>query len=177
MNLKLLIMTTIMGFSLASYAQESKPESDKVKPEPEITPLKAEKTVIKPSTPYVPDGTIVVNEKTQLKVRSANDTLVEIFLDADGKLERGSGGMIEKDAFNPGDGMLDLKAAVNAAKKFGKDIAGQWAFEKDTREKWVYEFEGKITEMDESTKKEIVKEIEIAIDAKSGRLMSEEADE
>ncbi len=177
MKLKLLLLTTIMGLSFISFAQESKPEQEKAPAEPEILPLKAEKIVIKPSTPYVPDGTIVVNEKTQLKVRSANDTLVEVFLDADGKLERGSGGMIDKDAFNPGDGMLDLNAAVNAAKKFGKDISGQWAFEKDQRGKWIYEFEGKITEMDESTKKEIVKEIEIAIDAKNGRLVSEEGDE
>ena len=176
MKLKLLFLTTIIGLSLTGHAQESKPE-EKAPTEPEIVPLKAEKIVIKPTTPYVPDGTVVVNEKTHLKVRSANDTLVEVFLDSNGKLERGSGGLIDKDAFDPGDGMLDLKAAVNAAKKSGKDISGQWAFEKDTRGRWIYEFEGKITEMDESTKKEIVKEIEIAIDAKNGRLMAEESDE
>src|SRR5690606_24918730 len=106
MKLKLLLLTTIMGLSVVSYAQESTSEEKKAPAEAEILPLKAEKIVIKPSTPYVPDGTIVVNEKTQLKVRSANDTLVEIFLDSDGKLERGSGGMIDKDAFDPGEGML-----------------------------------------------------------------------
>lgn len=177
MKIKLLILTTIIGFSVVSHAQEGQSAQEKAPAEAELAPLKAEKIIIIPSTPYVPDGTIVVNEKTQLKVRSANDTLVEVFLDSEGKLERGSGGAFEKDAFNPGEGMLDLKGAVNAAKKFGKDIAGQWAFEKDLRGRWIYEFEGKTTEIDQSTKKEIVKEIEIAIDARTGRLMNEETDE
>ena len=125
----------------------------------------------------MPDGTVVVSEKNHLKVRSSKDTLVEVFLDAEGKLERGSGGDIDKDSFNPGDGMLDLNGAVAAAKKDSKEISGQWAFEKDTRGKWIYEFEGKIKEVDESTKKEIVKEVELTVDAKNGRVLSEEADE
>lgn len=161
--MKTFIISSLLIFSI-TLVQAQAPD--------EVTPAVPAKPIeIVNTSPYVPGGVVVVDSKTELKVKSAENTLVEVFLDSNGKLEKASGGSIEKELFTPGDGMIDLAAAVAAAKKLDKDIKGQWAFEKDKKGNWVYELEGKIKE------EGIDKEIELTIDAKSGRLLSEEMDE
>lgn len=170
--MKTFIISSLLIFSISLAHAQVPVEQIEAKPDKEIAPMPPAKPIdLVNTSPYVPGGVIVVDSKTEKKVKSAENTLVEIFLDTDGKLERASGGSIEKELFTPGDGMLDLSAAVAAAKKLDKDIKGQWAFEKDKKGNWVYELEGKIKE------EGIEKEIELTIDAKTGRLVNEEMDE
>ncbi len=170
--MKTFIISSLFIFSVSLAHAQAPIEQAETKPEQETAPATPAKPIeIVNTSPYVPGGVVVVDSKTELKVKSAENTLVEIFLDSNGKLEKASGGSIEKELFTPGDGMLDLSAAVAAAKKLDKDIKGQWAFEKDTKGNWIYELEGKIKE------EGIEKEIELTIDAKTGRLLNEEIDE
>lgn len=161
------ISTAVLFFALTSLTQAQTPVLKEKEIEKAPAKPKAEKIVIQNTTPYVPGGVIVVDTPTQKKVKSAENTLVEIFLDSKGGLEKASGGLIEKDEFDPGQGMLNLKAAVAAAKKEGKEISGQWAFEKNERGNWIYEFEGKHEG----------KEVEILLNPRTGRVMSEETDD
>lgn len=164
--MKTFIITSVLIFSTSLVYAQTPIEQQETAPIPQAKPIEIVNT-----SPYVPGGVVVVDSKTEKKVKSAENTLVEIFLDSNGKLEKASGGSIEKELFTPGEGMLDLSAAVAAAKKMEKDIKGQWAFEKDKKGNWIYEFEGK-------TKEEgLEKEIELIIDAKTGRIVSEEIDE
>lgn len=162
MNFKITTCTLLLTLTTILNAQTP---SDKLKEEPPKP--KAEKIVIENKSPYVPGGVIVVDTPNHKKVKSAENTLVEVFLDSKGGLEKASGGMLEKEEFDPGQGMMNLKAAAAAAKKAGAEISGQWAFEKNNRGNWVYEFEGKREG----------KEVEILINPRTGRIDSEEVDD
>lgn len=91
---------------------------------------------------------------------------MEIEYDKNGKIEEAEGKILE-DKFEPGEGRLSLKDAVEALKKAGKTPTGKWEFDKSFLNGWYYEFEG----FDNNQK------MEYTIDAKTGKLQKEKIDD
>ena len=115
---------------------------------------------------FVPGGEIQSSGKDEIKVKTTAGTIVEVELDRDGSLDEASGEFALKDSFVPGKGLLSLNKAVEAMKKHGKTVEGEWSLEKDFLRDWEYEFEGV-----ENNKK-----YEYALNAKTGELIKSEAD-
>ncbi len=115
----------------------------------------------------VPGGKIQVQTPFETKVTTAAGTTIELGF-ADGELEEASGAACEKgDVFEPGEKKLGLKAAVDALKKLGKTLQGEWTYEQLENGEWVYDFEGT----------ENKKNVDFILSAESGKLLKTEVDE
>lgn len=116
----------------------------------------------------VPGGKILSQKPDEIQVTTKAGTVVEIGLDADGEMEEASGSAADKgDVFEPGEKMISLKGAVEALKRAGKTLQGEWTFEENEEGDWVYDFEG-------VEKKAAVDYI---VNATNGKLLKTEVDE
>ena len=120
----------------------------------------------KESLKYVPNGKIEVKENDEVKVKTAQDTFIEIEFNRDGSLDEASGDLALKDDFTPGNNLLTLKEAVSALEKSGKTVSGEWSLDKGFLKDWEYEFEG----VEEG------KKFEYVVNAKTGKLIESKPD-
>lgn len=120
----------------------------------------------KESLKYVPNGKIEVKEKDEVKVKTVQDTFIEIEFNRDGSLDEASGDLALKDEFTPGNKLLTLKEAVAALEKSGKTASGEWSLDKGFLKDWEYEFEGV----------EDGKKFEYVVNAKTGKLTESKPD-
>lgn len=114
----------------------------------------------------VPNSKVLLEEKDEVKLQTADGGTIEIEFDRKGAFEEASGKNVDKDTFNAPNGLMSLKDAVAAAKKAGKTPVGKWSLEKGLLTGWTYEFKGV----------ENNKEMEYMIDAKTGELKKSKTD-
>lgn len=110
---------------------------------------------------YVPGGTVVSEKKDEFKIKTANGKIVEVELDRNGKLDEASGYSIE-DQFVPGGDLKPLNEVVAMLQKEGKNLTGEWSFDRSTTRGWYYEFDGQ----DEKGR-----DLEVKVDAKTGNII------
>jgi hypothetical protein len=119
------------------------------------------------ATKFVPNGKVVQEGRNEMKVRTANNTVVELAFADNGQIKEASGDRVDKDAFMPGmKGFLSLEQARESAKGAGKSPIGEWSFGKDPKLGWHYGFAGF----------ENGKAMDYRVDGKSGKLLSAKAD-
>lgn len=115
----------------------------------------------------VPDGKVHEVGKDEIKIATANDSIVELEFSANGKLEEASGDDCHRDILIPKNGLLTLAEANQALEKQGKEVQGEWSLEESFFQGWHYDFEGT----------ENGKEVEFVVDAKNGKLLKIKVDD
>jgi uncharacterized membrane protein YkoI len=115
----------------------------------------------------VPGGTVAREKTKEVKVKTPQETIVEVEFHSDGTLDEASGDHVEKDVFVPNEGLLSLKSAVDELVKQGKTPSGDWSLEKGFLKGWRYEFEGR----------ENGQKYDYVVDAKTGKLLDSSLDD
>lgn len=115
---------------------------------------------------YVKDAKVVQEKNNEVKLQTTNGTIVEVEFKNDGTLEEASGKALDKDMFEPGNGLMSLKDALAAIKKAGKEPVGEWSLDESLTKGWNYEFEGF----------ENGQKMDYVVDAKSGKLLESRID-
>lgn len=115
----------------------------------------------------VPDSKIIHEDGNEFEVLTSQNTAIEIEFNKDGTLDEAEGkSAINGDVFNPGNGLVSLKDAASQLTSAGKTLTGEWSFEQNIRNEWVYEFEGR-----ENNNK-----MKYISDAKTGKMTKERRD-
>lgn len=115
----------------------------------------------------VPNAKLLTEDGNDFDLQTAKGTIVEVEMNGDGSLDEASGdAATQGDVFSPGNGLISLEEATRALQKAGKSPTGDWSLEKSMLRGWVYEFEGR----------ENGKDMEYAIDAKTGKLVKDRRD-
>jgi uncharacterized membrane protein YkoI len=115
----------------------------------------------------VPGGTVVQETFEEVKIKTPQNSIVEVEFDSSGKFEEASGDNLEKDVLVPAEEILSLKAVVESLKKEGKNPIGEWSLEKSFIRGWHYEFEGH----------ENGSKFDYIVDAKTGILIESRIDD
>lgn len=116
---------------------------------------------------YVPNGKVQSTEKDEVKVKTANGTIVEIEFTSSGEFEEASGDVIESDIFVPGDKLKTLAEIATLLKDQGYKLKGDWSYDKGMVDPWHYEVEAI----------QDGKEVDVKIDAKTGGVFKVEIDD
>ncbi len=116
---------------------------------------------------YVPEGTVVQEKTKEVKIKTPQNSIVEIEFHTDGTFEEASGDNLEKDILIPSDGLMPLKVVIGELIKQGKTPTGDWSLEKSFVKGWHYEFEGY----------EKGQKFDYIVDAKSGKLLESKLDD
>lgn len=120
-----------------------------------------------PALKLIPEGTVVQEKTREVKVQTKAGSIVEVEFETNGEFEEASGNSLEKDIFNPGNGLISLSEATEILKKSAKKPSGDWNLEKTMMKGWIYEFEGF----------ENGKEVDYIVDAKNGKLLETRVDD
>lgn len=116
---------------------------------------------------YVPNGTIISQEKFEFDVLTPNKTIVEIEFKRNGNFDEASGDNLLNDTFKPDAGIVGLDTVASAinAQESG-DVAIEWSLEHDLIHGWHYEVEVVQNHI----------EYEYLIDAKTGQVIRKKVD-
>ncbi len=114
-----------------------------------------------------PGAKVVKEDGDTYEVMTPKNTIVEVEFNSDGTIDEASGTAADAgDMLTPGQGLIPLNAAVDALKKSGKKVAGEWSLEKSFTNGWVYEFQGV----------EGNKRMDYVVSATDGRLIKSDKD-
>lgn len=116
---------------------------------------------------FVPEGQVVSESVREFKIRTKNNTVVEIEFERDGSFEEASGKDVQKDVLVTDLGIKSLEDALKSARAEGKSPIGEWSLDKSMLRGWYYEFEGF----------EDGKKMEYVVDAKTGKIISSSIDD
>jgi len=110
----------------------------------------------------VPKGKLVEKDGREYKIKTRAGTRITVELYRNGKLEEASGKNLNRgDDFEPGQGLISLTTAAQAATIPGINLETRWSLDHDKKLGWIYEFNGEHKGV----------ETDILVDARNGKVI------